>query len=101
MTRRNFSRRNTSHAWRPFSVAREGGRRLAPYLVVMALTQKDLIWDYAPKEPATARTERKLRVVPVPEKPLFRSLEFMESRKNAVFMSIVAHAVILSILVAI
>jgi TonB family protein len=78
-----------------------GGRCRAPNQFVMAQTNKNPFWNYAPEGPTAGNSERNFRVVPRPGEQLFKPLEFAESRQRAVFTSIVVHAVLLSILLLI
>jgi TonB family protein len=63
--------------------------------------QKDPFRDYASQDPSAPQAPRHLRVVPRRDDLLFQSLEYKESRKNAVVMSIVAHFMLLTILILI
>jgi len=67
----------------------------------MAQLQRNILWNEAPEEPPNRKHERKFRVVPRRDEQLFKSLEFMESRKNAVLTSIVVHGILLTVLLVI
>jgi TonB family protein len=66
----------------------------------MAQILKQLLWTEPPEKSAERNGGRRLRVVPRRDDQLFKSLEFAESRSNAVFMSVVVHGVLLTVLIA-
>src|ERR1051325_6766720 len=67
----------------------------------MALLHKMIQWDHRPEEPPSGRPGRQFRVVPRREPVLFQSIEYVESRKNAVLVSVVVHGVLLAVALAI
>src|SRR6478672_3378775 len=67
----------------------------------MALTQKNWFRDDKPQHTPATNTQRQLRVVARRDDLLFQSLEYKESRQNAVLMSICVHFVLLTILILI
>jgi len=64
----------------------------------MAQTQRNPFWNYATDGPPTGNEERKLRLVPRRNEPMFQSLEFAQSRKNAVITSVAFHIGLLAVL---
>ncbi len=67
----------------------------------MPETLRKPFWTAPPEGPPAGNGERNFRVVPRREERLFQSLEYADTRKNALLMSIVAHAVLLTLLLAI
>src|SRR5579871_1796827 len=75
-----------------------GGRLLALLESVMAQTQRNPFWnDFSEGTPAEQQ-QRTLRAVPRRPEPVFQSLEFADSRKNAVLTSIAFHVFLLVVL---
>src|SRR5262245_22509048 len=67
----------------------------------MAQTHKHTSWNHAHEGNPENDARRAFRVVDGQEKQLFQSVEFLESRKNAVLASIGFHFVLLATLIAI
>jgi TonB family protein len=64
----------------------------------MPQTQRNSFWNYAGEGPPAGGGRRDFKIVPRHEELCFQSLEFVESRRNAVFTSIAFHIGLLAVL---
>src|SRR5215831_5191998 len=76
----------------------KGGRSLARYENVMPQSQRNPFWNEFAEGPPPGERERKLKLVPPPNELVFQSLEFADSRKNAVVTSVIFHIALLVVL---